>query len=175
MSPRCASPSLFLPAVVLSSSSFLLSLFLSSPFLHSFILSLPELSTRRRRKTHNSDSPPPPLPPLSISLSLSSCLSHFVFHAHLDLRPSQRSGVWPLSSSREITDRCSSSVARADSSHRASRCEHQSLVKAWLLVVEIPMREGGRSPQCVGSSNRDEKPPSVASRRVTVASSSPST
>lgn len=59
----CASPSLFLPAVVLSSSSFLL----SSPFLHSFILSLPELSTRGRKKTHNSDSPPS----LSLSLILS--------------------------------------------------------------------------------------------------------
>jgi len=158
LSPRCASPSLFLPqrsSFLLRPSSSLL------PFLHSFILSLPGLSTRGRRKTHNSDSPSP-----TLSLSLLLCLSHFVFHAHLDLRRSQRSGVWPLSSSREITDRCSSSVARADSSHRVSRYEHQSLVKAWLLVVDIPMREGGRSPQCVCSSNRDEKPPSVASRRV---------
>lgn len=102
----------FVPAMC-----FTFSLFVSShPFffvlpplfslsLHSFILSLPELSTRGRRKTHNSDSP-------SLS-SLSLRLSYFVFHAHLDLRRSQRSGVWPLSSSRKITDRCSSSVARA--------------------------------------------------------------
>jgi len=70
LSPRCASPSLFLPAVVLSSSSFLLSsLFL--PFLHP--LSLPELSTRGRRKTHNSDSPS--LSSFSLTLSLPLRLS----------------------------------------------------------------------------------------------------
>lgn len=131
------------------------------PFPHSFILSLPGLSTKE-------DGGKRIIPILLSLLSFSLALS-----LPLWLSRSSRSTSEPairslaslsLVSSREITDRCSSSVARADSSHRASRCEHQSLVKARLLVVDIPMREGGRSPQCVCSSNRDEKPPSVASR-----------
>lgn len=45
---------------------------LPSLFLHSFILSLPELSTRGRRKTHNSDSPSPSSLSLSHSVSPTS-------------------------------------------------------------------------------------------------------
>jgi len=112
---------------------------------------LAEPSTGGRRKTHDSASPPlsyPSPPRRSTSESIND----------------PESG---LSSPREITDRRSSSVARAaDSSQRASRCGHQSLVNA-RLVVEMPMREEeGDQNAAPDSSNRDEKPPPVASRRL---------
>jgi hypothetical protein len=112
-------PPLFLPSPSLPPAS---------PFLH------PRAGTVDRRTEENArfrlSSSPVPLPSLAPG----------PIYVGVD----QRSGIWSLSSSREITDRRSSSAARAvDSSHRASRCGHQSLVKA-RLVVEMPMREGGK-------------------------------
>lgn len=96
LSPRCASPSFFLPAVALSSSFFLLS------SLSPFPLATRIVDERGRRKTHNSG-----------SLFVSPILSFTLISIYVRANDPESGLSCPLT-------RSSSSVARADSSHRTS-------------------------------------------------------